>query len=237
MPPRKTGAVVAAALALALALGGCVPEPAPSPSGSAPQPSPSSPGASTAPTPTTSGTPTPAATPTPTTSPTTPPAPTPTTSPGDAAPVIIPKCATLLPLSTVHALFGDAAEPMDVSGSPADHMPGPLAAGTARGARQATMCAWAIPFSDGGFTVITAEISGSAREKLVAGLRSSSRYTERSLDGQVSFSQHSESDLGTTSTVYVFVGNVWITVDGTLSVKTAREFAGSAADAVRSANA
>ncbi|MFT4280330.1 hypothetical protein [Microbacterium sp.] len=237
MPPRKTGAVVAAALALALVLGGCVPEPAPSPSGSAPQPSPSSPGASTAPAPTPSGTPTPAPTPTPTSSPTTAPAPTPTTSPGAAAPVIIPKCATLLPLSTVHALFGDAAEPIDVSGSPADHMPGPLAAATVRGARQATMCTWAIPFSDGGFTVITAEISGSAREKLVAGLRSSSRYTERSLDGQVSFSQHSESDLGTTSTVYVFVGNVWITVDGTLSVKTAREFAGSAADAIRSANA
>ncbi len=175
-------------------------------------------------------TPPPSATPTPTASP----SPTPDAG-GPGA--VLPACANLLPLSTVHALFGDAAEPIETGGSAADHMPGPLAADTVRSARQTEMCTWGIPFSDGGFSVITAELTRSARDRLIASLRAASSYAERTLDGEVSFTHEEESELGTTAVVYVFVDDVWITVDGTLSIGTAREFAGSAVDAVRAANA
>jgi len=189
---------------------------------------PSLPAGSTA-TPSVSPSATPGASPTPTT-----PA-TPRPDPGDRA--VLPECDDLLPLSTVHALFGDAAERLDAGGSAADHMPGPLAAETVRAAKQSKVCTWGIPFSDGGFGVVAAEITATARDRLLRSLRKASSYTERTLDGELSFTHESESEFGTIAVVYVFVGDVWITVNGTLSMATAREFAGSAVDAVRSANA
>lgn len=236
MPLRSRTLIPAAvAVALAVVLTGCVPEPAPggpstTPSASVPSTPAVTPTASPTTTPTPSATPT--ATPTPTVSPTAEP-----TTPPDAGPgAVLPSCDDTLPLSTVHALFGDAAEPIDAGGSAADHMPGPVAAETARGAAQTRVCTWAIPFSDGGFNVITAEVSSAARDRLTASLRSASTYRSTRVDGATAFTHESDSELGTTAVVYVFVDRVWITVSGTLTVETAREFAASAVDAVRSAN-
>lgn len=240
MPPRTSVLAAAAAITTVLALTGCVPEPAVDPSASpsvsvgtptasspAPMPQPS--GSATA---TTGVSPSP----TPTTS-LTPPTPGPTpSSPGGTSRAVLPACADLLPLSMVRALFSDAAESIDVGGSAADHMPGPLAKRTMRGALQSNMCTWAVPFSDGGFTVITAELTRSSRDSLISGLRSAASYSERRLDGAVSFSTETETELGTSTIVYAFQDNVWIAVDGTLSLSTAREFASSALDAVRVAN-
>ena len=164
-------------------------------------------------------------------------APTPSPSPTAGAPgAVLPACDELLPLDTVRALFADEAESMKASGSPADHMPGPLAANTVRKALQAKMCTWAIPFSDGGFSVVTAEIGAEARKTLLDSLRSSSTYREKAIAGEPAFSHVEETELGTTTVVYVFVEAVWITVDGTLDTKTGRQLAREAVDAVRIAN-
>lgn len=243
MTPRMPVFVAAVVVSAALALTGCVPEPAVDPSGSpsASDGTPTAPVTDPAPLPSGSAAATTGVTPSP--PPTTPstPSPAPSTpapsTPGEATRAVLPACGDLLPLSTVHALFSDAAERIEVGGSAADHMPGPLAKRTMRDALQSNMCTWAVPYSDGGFTVITAELTRSARDGLISGLRSAASYTERRLDGAVSFSTETETELGTSTIVYVFQGNVWITVDGTLSLSTAREFASSALDAVRVANA
>lgn len=238
MPPRSVVPVVAVALAVAVALSGCVPEP-PAASPSSPAPTSAAPTGSVP-----TGTITPPATPTPTSSPTTTPGatptptPTPTRSPSPGTPsrAVLPGCDDLLPLSTVHALFGDAAEPLDAGGSAEDYMPGPAAARAAASARQSAVCTWAIPFSDGGFTVVTAELSASSRDALLSSLRGASSYRSTRIDGARAFTHESDSEFGTIAVVYVFDGSVWITVTGTLTVATAREFASSALDAVRAAN-
>ncbi|RZI95910.1 MAG: hypothetical protein EOO67_01595 [Microbacterium sp.] len=152
----------------------------------------------------------------------------------DAA--VIPSCGELIPLPVVRALFADAADTIAVSGSPADHMPGPLAARTVRTASQAEMCAWGVPASDGGFSVVTAEITAKARDELIDALRSASGYRERALGGEIAFTREVDNELGTTTVAYVFVDTVWITVNGTLDTRTARELAAEALDAVRLAN-
>ena len=177
----------------------------------------------------------PSETPSPSPSPT----PSPSATPGspdspDAA--VIPSCGELIPLPVVHALFADAAESIAVTGSPADHMPGPLAARTVRAASQADMCAWGVPASDGGFSVVTAEIAPTSRNELISALREASGYRERALGGEVAFTREVDNELGTTTVAYVFVDTVWITVNGTLDTRTARELAAEALDAVRVAN-
>lgn len=237
MTPRSFVSLTALAVALTLALTACVPEPQAAgpttslaPTGAATAPATPSPTTSTPP-----GSPT--ATPSPTATGTPSPTPSPTATAGASDRAVLPACRTLLPLSTVHALFGDAAEPLDAGGTAADHMPGPLAAETAEGARQAAVCTWGIPFSDGGFNVITAELTTSARDRLISSLRSASSYRATTIDGATAFTHEEESEFGTLAVVYVFTGRVWITVTGTLTVETGREFAGSALDAVRAANA
>lgn len=239
MPLRTPTMVATVTVALALTLTGCVPEPVvdPSASPSASSVTPAQTGTAATPTATSTTGPAPTATPTATAGATPTPTPTASSPSGGSRSAVLPDCDELLPLSTVHALFGDAAEPMDVGGSAADHMPGPLAASTVRSAKQAEVCTWVIPFSDGGFNVVTAELTRSARDRLIGALRTAAGYTERRLDGQVSFTRETETEVGTSTVVYVFTGTVWITVNGTLSVSTAREFASSALDAVRAANA
>jgi len=237
MTPRSFVSLTALAAALALALTACVPEPPAAgptsslaPTGTATAPA--------TPAPTTSTLPgSPSATPSPTATGTPSPTPSPTATAGASDRAVLPACRALLPLSTVHALFGDAAEPLDAGGSAADHMPGPLAAETAAGARQSAVCTWGIPFSDGGFNVITAELTTSARDRLISSLRSASSYRATTIDGATAFTHEEESEFGTLAVVYAFTGSVWITVTGTLTVETGREFAGSALDAVRAANA
>jgi hypothetical protein len=167
------------------------------------------------------------------------PSPSPSASPSPGAPdaAVLPACSDLIPLDTVRTLFGDGAEQLDSSGSPADHMPGPLAARTVRAASQSSICAWGIPSSDGGFSVVTAEITASARRELVDSLRSASGYRERAIDGEVAFTYETEGEIGSTAVVYVFVDSVWITVNGTLDTRTARQLAREALDQVRIANA
>lgn len=164
------------------------------------------------------------------------PSPTGSASPDDPDAAVLPECDRLLPLDTVRAVFGDDAEAIPAAGDPADHMPGPLAASTVRAAAQAEMCTWGIPFSDGGFSVVTAELTSDARSRLVRSLRSSSSYTERAVAGEPAFSYEAESELGSTTVVYVFVDTVWITVDGTLDLRSARQIAREAVEAVRLAN-
>lgn len=238
--PRLLLPILVLTATLTVVLGGCVPEPAATdPTGGPSSSVTVSPGAtpSGAGTPSTPETGSPTATPSPTATATPSPTPSPTATAGASDRAVLPACRTLLPLSTVHALFGDAAEPLDAGGTAADHMPGPLAAETAAGARQAAVCTWGIPFSDGGFNVITAELTTSARDRLISSLRSASSYRATTIDGATAFTHEEESEFGTLAVVYVFTGRVWITVTGTLTVETGREFAGSALDAVRAANA
>lgn len=176
---------------------------------------------------------TPAPSPSPSSSPSASPSPGAPDTP-DAA--VIPSCGELIPLPVVRALFADAAETIAVTGSPADHMPGPLAARTVRGASQAEMCAWGVPASDGGFSAVTAEITAKARTELIDALRSASGYRERAIGGEVAFTREVDNELGTTTVAYVFVDTVWITLNGTLDTRTARELASEALDAVRIAN-
>ena len=172
--------------------------------------------------------------PEPSASPTPSPSPTPSSSPGapDAS-AVLPACGELLPIAVVRDLFADAAEPLKATGSPADHMPGPLAASTVREASQSRMCTWGIPFSDGGFSVVTAQMAAPAQARLLSSLRSAQAYTERAIDGEPAFTYSAETELGTTTVVYVFVGDVWITVNGTLDIRTGRALAREAMDAVR----
>ncbi|WP_425839556.1 hypothetical protein [Microbacterium sp. PA5] len=237
MTPRSFVSLTVLAATLALALTACVPEPpaagpttSPAPTGTATAPA--TPGPTT---PTLPGTPT--ATPSPTATTTPSPTPSPTATAGASDRAVLPSCGTLLPLSTVHALFGDAAEPLDAGGSAADHMPGPLAAETAARAVQSEVCSWGIPFSDGGFSVVAAELTTAARDRLVSSLRTAASYRATTIAGATAFTHSEESEFGTIAVVYVFTGRVWITVTGTLTVETGSEFAGSALDAVRAANA
>lgn len=179
----------------------------------------------------------PAEEPEPSVSPSPSPSPSPSASPGapDAS-AVLPACGELLPIAVVRDLFADAAEPLEATGSPADHMPGPLAASTVREASQSRMCTWGIPFSDGGFSVVTAQITAAAQSRLLTSLRSARSYTERAIDGEPAFTYTAETELGTTTVVYVFVGDVWITVNGTLDIRTGRGLAREAMDAVRLAN-
>lgn len=237
MAPRSFVSLTALAASLALVLTACVPEP-PTTDPTSPAPTASTPGAVSPTGSVPSASPMPTASPSPTsTTPATPtPTPTASTDPGTPSRVVLPACANLLPLSTVHALFGDAAEPLDAGGSAADRMPGPRAAEAARSARQTVVCSWGIPFSDGGFSVVAAELSTASRDSLLASLRGASSYRATRIDGATAFTHSEESEFGTIGVVYVFEGRVWITVTGTLTIDTGREFAASALDAVRAAN-
>lgn len=136
----------------------------------------------------------------------------------------------------MRALFADTATAVQASASAADHMAGPLAAETAANARKSDVCAWSVPASHGGFSVVSAELTTTARDRLVSSLGSTSSYRSTTIGGATAFTSSEEGEFGTIATVYAFTGTVWITVTGTLTVDTAREFASSALSAVRAAN-
>lgn len=223
--PRARIGFVAALAGAALLLSACVPEPAPSGSPSA-EPTISSPSASA--TPTAPSTPDPGAEPSPGASP----SPSATAQPRA---LVIPACNNLIALSVVRAHLQNAV-PIETGANAADVMAGPAAAAAVRAASQAELCTWGIPASDGGFNVIVAELTASARDGLISALRGSGTFTEGSVGGGVSFSREVDTELNRTTVTYVFDDRTWVTVNGTLVMDSSRQLAAAALESARAAN-
>lgn len=216
--------LVAALAGAALLLSACVPEPGPSASPSA-EP--------------TTVTPSPAATPsaTPSATPTSDPGATPTPTPtAGAETLVLPACVDLIPLHIVRAHFDERAAPMEVDVDPAEFMAGPAATAAARAAVQADVCTWAIPASDGGFAVIAAELTTTARDDLIAALREAGTFREGSVGGGVSFYREIDTELGLTAVTYVFEDRAWVTVTGSVIGDASNQLAAAALEGVRAAN-
>lgn len=214
---RLRAGAVAALIGATLLLAACTPEP-----GGSPTPEP------TVATPSGSPTPSPSATPggdaTPSASPS-----------AEPEALEIPGCDDLIPLPVVQAHFPNAV-PIESGADPADVMAGPAATTAVRAAVQAEICTWGIPASDGGFNVIVAELTESARDGLVAELRGAGTFTEGAVGGGVSFSREIDTELGITTVTYVFDDRVWVTVNGTLHLDSSRQLAAAALEGVRAAN-
>lgn len=141
-----------------------------------------------------------------------PPAPQPST---ETVEFSIPACADQLDLSVVQANFSANAEfigellPEELGGV----MAGPVAETALSEATQKHGCVWGVPQSDGGFTVVVAELPSASRDTLTAELAASS-FTGSLIGTSPAYTWEREDAIGTITTVYAFASPVWVTVTG-----------------------
>lgn len=215
MTRQRAGLAVAALLGT-LALGACSATPTP---------------AASSPSPTVSASPTATASAEPSATP----LPTPSTE-APAGPLALPACEALLPLAVAQEQLGGNTIALDPWATAAEVMPGPAAVEAASSAVQSELCAWGIPNSDGGFHVVTAELTAASADGLKAALRSAGTFAEIPVEGGTAFSRDLDSEIGAFAVAYVFYGPAWVTAVGSLTSEGARSIALTALDAVRTAN-
>lgn len=170
--------------------------------------------------------------------------PAPSTSPATPAPsattpaatvTSIPPCADLLTLEQVRGSIPDGQRVGVIDDSMyalGEGLPGPLARSTYEAAARTSVCAWGIPQSDGIVHLGVALLDAASRGTLIDGLQSSTEYSSTSISGLTVFSREVTEGIGT-SLAYVFDGEVWTIVQGTLVTEdTATELALAAMRAV-----
>lgn len=171
------------------------------------------------------------------------PEPTSTNSPpADAAPteaptveaLTIPDCEMLLPIDVARTTFGDSVEFMG-EGALTDSSGWfelPEITTALADAPQGTLCTWGAPNSDGSFTLHVAETDN--RAELEAALPGAG-FTPTTMGTVTAYEATGEDMVSTIAATHLFTGNVWIMSNAT-SLATTGEVAGSALDALRSAN-
>lgn len=101
-------------------------------------------------------------------------------------------------------------------------LPGPVAQATYAGATTTRTCGWAIPYSEGGFSVTVVRAEEAEVRELESALAGSADYAA-SRHGDVSvFSQPIPEGIGA-YLAYGIEGSVWVIVDGTLLDATRAE--------------
>lgn len=200
-------AIIPAAAVLLLGLAACGPgSPEPTDSG------------------TPSGSPTGSSDPSTSTDPTTPPAPA----------VVVPGCEAMISLADAKSLLGDATEfwgeePVAdfVGGIEAPGVPAQLA-----GADDGRHCVWAVPDSEGAFSLVVAV--GADRAAVEAALPAAG-FSAVTMGTVTGYDQEVEGMIMTSAQTHLVTGDVWIIADGGSSSLTG-QVAGLALDTLRSAN-
>lgn len=194
------------AMALALVLAGCAPTPISSPA--TPEPS-----LTESPTPTVEPTPEPV-----------------------VEPLTIPNCEVLVPLGFAKAQFSESTEffgersaaeypaRFDVAGMP-DAL---VIAERFRG------CTWAVPNSDGGFSLAVASVTADTRGSLQSALAEAG-FSSTTMGTVTGWELEAEGEVSTVGATYLFTGDVMIVCDGT-GIALTGAIAGQALDAMRTAN-
>lgn len=150
----------------------------------------------------------------------------------------IPLCEDLLPIAELRSTVD--SEGLELLGDQDDaffdSVLGPLAAEALSDAVKTETCRWAIPQTDGGFTVTTVQLPESVSSELVSALIDSDAYTASDRDGLSLFRRTITSGIGS-FLGYSFDGPVWVIAHGTVvSDTTVIDVAADAAASVRTAN-
>jgi hypothetical protein len=174
--------------------------------------------------------PEPTSTPVPSGAPSAAPTPTP-----EAVPLGIPDCETLLPLALAQEYFSENTEfigefppsQFGVEGVPA-------AAAAVAGASQSRLCVWGVPFSDGAFSLLVAEITAGDRATLEAALPAAG-FSAVTMGTVTGYDAERDGEVSTLADTLLFTGDVMIVCNGT-SLDLTGVVTGSALDALRTAN-
>ena len=181
------------------------------------------------------------------------PAPTPTPTPSATAtgvrptpkptptatlpPLAIPQCDELLPLATAKQMFSKNVElfGQTPAGEFVARIPVPSIPVVLSTADPARACRWAVPNSDGVFSLVVAGITAAERATLQAELTAEG-FTETT-SGELTAFELAQPDLGPGGhgTTHVFSRELWIISDNT-ALAVARPFAAAALEALRAEN-
>jgi hypothetical protein len=177
-------------------------------------------------------TPSPSTTPVPSEAP--PESTTPSATP-EPAPLGIPECETLLPLALAQAHFSENTE--FIGEFPPNEFgvfEVPEAGAAVAGASQSLYCLWGVPFSDGAFTLLVAEVSPADRAAVEAALPAAG-FSAVTMGTVTGYDAEREGEVSTLADTVLFTGDVMIVCNGT-SLDLTGVVTGSALDALRTAN-
>ena len=140
-----------------------------------------------------------------------------------APPVMIPPCEDLVSASEVHARFGELFQHFPGESFADSYMStaiGPAAQAAITQSSQMLYCSWGIPQSDGGTSILVADIPKQAKEEFLSALRDSDFVESQSPDVS-SFVWESDAQLGPRYIWYAFADSVLVaslalTPDGSL---------------------
>jgi hypothetical protein len=160
------------------------------------------------------------------------PTPSPTAEP---APLTIPECDILLPLADAQAAFSENTEFLGEFETSQFGIEGvPAAAAAVTGASQVRYCGWGVPFSDGAFSLLVAEISAADRATLDATLPGAG-FAAITMGTVTGYDAEREGEVSTLADTLLFTGDVMIVCKGT-SLDLTGVVTGSALNALRTAN-
>ncbi|WP_396641772.1 hypothetical protein [Microbacterium sp.] len=153
--------------------------------------------------------------------------------------------APTAPAIVVPAACGEVlsdAEISELTGAPqylaptvpsVETLPGPLARETAAGADEALACLWWVEdVWESTLPLFVFRTSAAAQSALVDGLRTSTLYTETTIDGELAFTSTFSDELFINQLVYIFVDDVWIALVAPVEPDVARAVAGGALTAI-----
>ncbi|MBH0022878.1 hypothetical protein [Salinibacterium sp. SWN248] len=150
-------------------------------------------------------------------------------------PLILPGCDTLLPLNDAKSLFSPSTVVLgadDTIPIRGDELPEiDTAAGNASVAKN---CIWGVPNSDGGFTVVVADISEADATNLQDALLATG-FTGASAGTVTTLEKEFETAVGWSAQTHYFVSDLWVYVSGT-STELTVNVADAVLDQVRTAN-
>lgn len=139
----------------------------------------------------------------------------------EPGPVVIPGCEEMVPLDVAQSVLGPGF--VYFPDEPSFHESllstlGPSAREAVDQAVQSSFCLWAMPQSDGGNSMLVAELPADVREKFLGELRSSD-FVEADLDGAPTFVWESDVKYGPRFVWYGFaddlvVVSIALTSDG-----------------------
>jgi hypothetical protein len=165
--------------------------------------------------------------------------PTPTSEP-TAEPVVeplsIPECQTMVPIAFAKAQFSESTEFFGER-SAADYPARFDVAGVSEalvGAEVFRGCTWAVPNSDGSFSLAVASVSADTRGSLQSALAEAG-FSSITMGTVSTWEFEAEGEVSTLGATYLFTGDVLILSDGT-GIALTGAIVGRALDALRTAN-
>lgn len=162
-----------------------------------------------------------------------------TASPSPAA-LVIPDCEQLVPIESIRQVerWSEVILIQTMEGPAlAGNLPGPLARDAATRAQQNRGCLLGVPQSDSAVGVYTLDIDAPTRDNLIDALRADGGFAESEIDGAPSFAIATDEGLGGPTVSYMFVGDAWLILRGSLiDSETAAHVAAPAVAELRAAN-